>query len=84
MRKSILVLTLAVMVLLLPLGAFADTVYTLNLGNAGLGGSSPWGSVTVSLTDSTHATITFTAAGNGSIWTVGMTYRFIIPLGPTR
>lgn len=27
---------------------------------------------------------TFTAAGNGNIWTVGMTYRFIIPLGPIR
>jgi hypothetical protein len=24
---------------------------------------------------------TFTAAGNSSIWTVGMTYRFVIPLG---
>ena len=25
---------------------------------------------------------TFTAAGNSNIWTVGMTYRFVIPLGP--
>ena len=27
---------------------------------------------------------TFTAAGNSSIWTVGMTYRFVIPLGPAQ
>jgi len=25
---------------------------------------------------------TFTAAGNSDIWTVGMTYRFVFPLGP--
>jgi hypothetical protein len=25
---------------------------------------------------------TFTAAGDGNIWTVGMTYRFVLPLGP--
>jgi len=24
----------------------------------------------------------FTATGNSNIWTVGMTYRFVIPLGP--
>jgi len=27
---------------------------------------------------------TFTAAGNSNIWTVGMTYRFVIPLGPAQ
>jgi hypothetical protein len=27
---------------------------------------------------------TFTAAGNSNIWTVGMTYRFVIPLGPAE
>jgi hypothetical protein len=27
---------------------------------------------------------TFTAAGNTNIWTVGMTYRFVIPLGPSQ
>jgi len=27
---------------------------------------------------------TFTAAGNSNIWTVGMTYRFVIPLGPSQ
>jgi hypothetical protein len=27
---------------------------------------------------------TFTAVGNSSIWTVGMTYRFVIPLGPSQ
>jgi hypothetical protein len=27
---------------------------------------------------------TFTTAGNSNIWTVGMTYRFVIPLGPTQ
>jgi hypothetical protein len=27
---------------------------------------------------------TFTAAGNSNIWTVGMTYRFVFPLGPVQ
>ena len=27
---------------------------------------------------------TFTPAGNGDIWTVGMTYRFVFPLGPRQ
>jgi hypothetical protein len=27
---------------------------------------------------------TFTGLGNSNIWTVGMTYRFLIPLGPTQ
>lgn len=27
---------------------------------------------------------TFTAAGNSNIWTIGMTYRFVIPLGPAQ
>ena len=27
---------------------------------------------------------TFTAVGNSNIWTVGMTYRFVIPLGPAQ
>jgi hypothetical protein len=27
---------------------------------------------------------TFTAAGNSNIWTVGMTYRFVLPLGQMR
>ena len=27
---------------------------------------------------------TFTAAGDSNIWTVGMTYRFVIPLGPSQ
>lgn len=27
---------------------------------------------------------TFTPLGNSNIWTVGMTYRFLFPLGPTR
>jgi len=27
---------------------------------------------------------TFTSAGNSNIWTVGMTYRFVIPLGPSE
>jgi hypothetical protein len=27
---------------------------------------------------------TFAAAGNSNIWTVGMTYRFVIPLGPSQ
>jgi len=27
---------------------------------------------------------TFTALGNSNIWTVGMTYRFVIPLGPLQ
>ena len=27
---------------------------------------------------------TFTPVGNSNIWTVGMTYRFVIPLGPMR
>lgn len=27
---------------------------------------------------------TFTPAGNSNIWTVGMTYRFVIPLGPKQ
>jgi len=27
---------------------------------------------------------TFTAIGNSNIWTVGMTYRFVIPLGPAQ
>jgi hypothetical protein len=27
---------------------------------------------------------TFTAQGNSNIWTVGMTYRFVFPLGPAR
>lgn len=27
---------------------------------------------------------TFTPAGNSNIWTVGMTYRFVIPLGPMQ
>lgn len=27
---------------------------------------------------------TFTAAGNSNIWTVGMTYRFVFPLGPLQ
>lgn len=69
MKKSFLVLALATLVLLLPVGAFADTVYTLNIGNAGLGGSAPWGTATVSLTDSTHATLTFTVtSGSGNVF----------------
>lgn len=27
---------------------------------------------------------TFTAVGNSNIWTVGMTYRFVLPLGPMK
>jgi hypothetical protein len=27
---------------------------------------------------------TFTAAGDSNIWTIGMTYRFVIPLGPMK
>jgi len=27
---------------------------------------------------------TFTAAGDSNIWTIGMTYRFVFPLGPRR
>ena len=27
---------------------------------------------------------TFTSAGDSNIWTVGMTYRFVVPLGPTQ
>ena len=27
---------------------------------------------------------TFTPAGNSNIWTVGMTYRFVLPLGPAQ
>src|SRR5262249_55379435 len=42
--------------------ANADPVYTLSNGNSGLSGySSPFGTATVHLVDSTHATITFTA-----------------------
>jgi len=64
MKKSLLVLALATLVLLLPVGAFADTIYSLNVGGTGLGGSAPWGTVTVSLTNANTATVTFTAAGS--------------------
>lgn len=48
---------------LLAVAAKANTIYDLNSGNAALTGySAPFGSVNVNLTDSTHATITFTAA----------------------
>jgi hypothetical protein len=41
----------------------ADTIYSLNTPNAALSAvPGPYGSVTVSLTDSTHASVTFTSA----------------------
>ncbi len=46
--------------------AKADAIYTLNVGNAGLGGTAPWGTVDVSLSGGI-ATVTFTAA-DGNIF----------------
>jgi len=51
----------------------ADTVLNLGLGNSAINGyPAPYGSVTVHLTDSTHATITFAgAAHDGKVYLMG-------------
>lgn len=41
--------------------ASADTIYTLNLANSGLPYTGPYASADVHLTNSTHATVTFTS-----------------------
>jgi hypothetical protein len=69
---------LAVLSVLLLAGSsassFADMTYTLNNGNPNISGfPSPFGSVNVSLTDSTHATITFTANTSPGL---GYSYTF--------
>jgi hypothetical protein len=52
--------------------AKADTIYTLGNGNSAISGyTGPYAMVDVHLTDSTHATITFTSLTNG-----GNTYLF--------
>jgi len=62
--KAILILAGALLLLFYSGSSRADTI-TLNLGNAAISGyPSPYASVDVSLSDSTHATITFTAADN--------------------
>ena len=76
MKTGILKLSLAALGCLLALAAqhaSANTVYSLGVGNTSLSPTypAPYGSVTVSLTDSTHATVTFTGGSGG-----GFTYLF--------
>jgi hypothetical protein len=53
--------------------AKADTSYNLSVGNTAVSPyPAPYGTVNVHLTDSTHATVTFTAGSTG-----GFTYLFI-------
>jgi len=46
--------------------ARADLILTLNVANSGVPDPGPYGTVDVHLTDSTHATVTYTAAGSFS------------------
>src|SRR2546429_5819206 len=47
-------------------GASADLIYTLSTGNSGISGyTGPYATVSVTLTDSTHATVTFDSLTNG-------------------
>jgi hypothetical protein len=70
-------MTGALAIFLLTLGASSaaadTTTFTINQGNAALSGfSGPFATVTVDRSDSTHATITFTAAGSYFLGAQGM------------
>lgn len=76
MKTGTLKLSLAALGCLVALAAqhvSANTVYTLGIGNTSLSPTypAPYGTVTVSLTDSTHATVTFVGGSGG-----GFTYQF--------
>jgi len=72
-RFSIFAIALIVGLLLIPIGASADLVFDLGNGNSAISGyPGPYAHVDVQLTDSTHATITFTSLTNsGNIYLLG-------------
>jgi len=72
--KAILIIAGALLLLLNPLSSKADTVsYTVGIGNSDISGySPPYAEILVNLTDSTHATITFTSdVVEGNIYLMG-------------
>jgi hypothetical protein len=66
MKKAIILLAILALACWLPGQAMADYMFDINLGNAAISGyPGPYAHVDVSLTDSTHASITFTSLTNG-------------------
>ncbi len=74
-RFSIFVAGLIVGLLMIPMWASADFIFNIGTGNSAISGfPGPYAQVDVSLTDSTHATITFTSLTNsGNIYLLGST-----------
>ncbi len=66
MMKKLLFICCMFLFLSMAVNASADFIFNLDTGNPAISGfNGPYASVDVSLTDSTHATITFTSLTNG-------------------
>jgi PEP-CTERM motif len=81
MKKSLLVLALAAVVALMPLGAFADT-FSLSVQNGGLSGTGPWGTVYV-LGGGSTITIEFAAASGFIFHNAGVGWNELLSGGAT-